>query len=80
MPRPKPEDVTPNGKELAIVSSEDINKGTNKPEGVWPEVWRGTSHKERNKLIKEAREFREQYETGNLAEAPLEGIRPTVTT
>ena len=54
-------------------------KGTNKPEGVWPEVWRGTSHKERNKLIKEAKEFREQYETDTLAEAPLEGIRPTGT-
>ena len=37
-----------------------------------------TSHKERNKLIKEAKEFREQLETnGPTTEAPLEGIRPT---
>ena len=52
--------MAPNGKELAIVSSEDIRKGTIKLEGVWPEVWRGTSHKERNTLIKDAKEFREQ--------------------
>ena len=51
--------------------------GTNKPEGVWPEVWQKFSHKERNKLIKEAKEFREQYENNTLTEAPLEGIRPT---
>ena len=34
---------------------------------------------QRKKLIKEAKEFREQYETGTLDEAPLEGIRPTGT-
>ena len=51
-------------------------KGTNKPDGVWPEVWQGTSHKESNKLIKEVKEFREQYENNTLTEAPLEGIRP----
>ena len=61
--------MIPSGKELV----------TNKPERVWPEVWRGTSHKERKKLIKEAKESREQYETGTLAEAPLEGTRPMGT-
>jgi len=36
-----------------------------------------TSHNERNKLIKEAKEFRGQCDNGTLTEAPLEGIRPT---
>ena len=81
-PRPKPEDVLPGDPKWERIGERVIRryKGTNKPEGVWPEVWRGTSHKERNKLIKEAKEFREQYETtDSTTEAPLEGIRPTDT-
>ena len=80
MPRPKPEDVPPDDHKWERIGDRVIRryKGTKKL-GVWPEVWRGTSHKERNKLIKEAKEFREQYETDTLAEAPLEGIRPTDT-
>ena len=70
--------VTPNGNELVIVSSEDIRVQI-KPEGIWPEVWQGTSHKERNILVKEAKEFREQYENNTLTGAPLESIRPTGT-
>ena len=32
---------------------------------------------QRNILVKEAKEFREQYENNTITEAPLEGIRPT---
>ena len=77
MPRPKPEDVLPDDPKCERVIRR--YKGTNKPEGVWPEVWRGIAHKERKKSIKEAKESHEQYETGTLAEAPLEGTRPTGT-
>ena len=81
MPRPKPEDVLPDDPKWERIGDRVIRRytGTNIPEGVWPEVWRGISHKDRNRLIKEAKGFREQYETGTLAEAPLEGIRPTGT-
>ena len=81
MQRPKPEDVLPGDPKWERIGGRVIRRyqGTNKPEGVWPEVWQGTSHKERNRLVKEAEEFREQYETNTLAEAPLEGIRPTGT-
>ena len=34
---------------------------------------------ERNILVKEAKDFREQYENNTLTEAPLEAIRPTGT-
>ena len=53
MPRPKPEDVPPDGSKWERIGDRVVRryKGTNKPEGVWPEVWRGTSHKERNTLI-----------------------------
>ena len=79
MQRLKPEDVLPGGPKWERIGDRVIRryKGTNKPEGVWPEVWQGTSHKERNILVKEAKEFREQYENNTLTEAPLEGIRPT---
>ena len=79
MQRPKPEDVLPGGPKWERIGDRVIRryKGTNKPEGVWPEVWQKTSHNERNILIKEAKEFREQYENNTLTEAPLEGIRPT---
>ena len=63
MPRPKPEDVPPDDPKWEGIGDRVIRryKGTDKPEGVWPEVWRGTSHKERHKFKKEAKEFREQY-------------------
>ena len=80
--RPKLEDALPGGPKWERIGERVIRRymGINKPEGVWPEVWRGTSHKERNKLIKEAKVFREQYETIDpTIEAPLEGIRPTDT-
>ena len=78
--RPKPEDVLPGDPKWERIGERVIRryKGTNKPEGIWPEVWRGTSHKERNKVIKEAKDFREHYETTDpTTEASLEGIRPT---
>ena len=79
MQRPKPEDVVPGDPKWERIGDRVIRryKGTNKPEGIWPEVWQGTSHKERNILVREAKEFREQYENNTLSEAPLEGIRPT---
>ena len=57
MQRPKPEDVLPGGPKWERIGDRVIRryKGTNKPEGVWPEVWQGTSHKERNRLVKEAK-------------------------
>ena len=81
MQRPKPEDILPGDPAWERVGDRVIRryKGTNTPEGVWPEVWQGISHKERNRLVKEAKEFREQYENNTLTEAPLEGIRPTDT-
>ena len=81
-PRPKPEDVLLGDPKWERIGECVIRryKGTNKPEGVWPETWRMTSHKERNKLIKEAKEVREQHETSDpTTEAPLESIRPTDT-
>ena len=79
MQRPKPEEVLPGDPKWERIGDRVIRryKGTNKPEGVWPEVWQKTSHNERNKLIKEAKEFRKQYDDGTLTEAPLEGARPT---
>ena len=80
--RLKPEDVLPGDPKWERIGERVIRryKGTTTPEGVWPETWRMTSHKERNTLIKEAKEFRGQHETSDPAnEAPLEGIRPTDT-
>ena len=79
MQRPKPQDVLPGDPEWERIGDRVIRryKGTNKSEGVWPEVWQKTSHNERNKLIKEAKDFREQYDSVTLTEAPLEGIRST---
>ena len=57
------------------MSSEDIRARTNQKE--YGQKSGRKLHKERNKLIKEAKEFREQYESNTLTEAPLEGIRPT---
>ena len=81
MTRCKPEDVLPGDPGWERICDRVIRryKGTNKLDGVWPEVWRGTSHKEGSKLIKGAKRIREHYETGTLVEAPLEGILPTDT-
>ena len=79
--KPKPEDVLPGDPRWERIGDRVVRryKGTSKPEGVWPEVRRGISHKE-SILIKEAKEFREQHETSaTTAEAPLEGVRPTDT-
>ena len=48
MQRPKLEDVLPGDPKWERIDDRVIRryKGTNKPEGVWLEVWRGTSHKE----------------------------------
>ena len=78
--KPKPEDVLPGDPKWERIGDRVIRryKGNNKPEGVWPEVWRGTSHKERKVTIQEAKEFREQHEVfATTTEAPLEGVRPT---
>ena len=79
MQRLKPEEVLPGDPKWERIGDRVIRryKGTNKPEGVWPEVWQKTSHNERNKLIKETKEFRKHYDDGTLTEAPLEGARPT---
>ena len=80
--RPQPEDGLPGDPKWERIGDRVIRRytGTNEPEGVWPEVWRGISHKERNILIKEVKEFREQHETSaTTTEAPLEGVRPTDT-
>ena len=57
--RLKPEDVLPGGPKWERTGERVIRRytGTDKPVGVWPEAWRMTSHKERNKLVKEAKEF-----------------------
>ena len=80
--RPNPEDVVPEDPKWERIGARVIRrtKGTNRPEGVWPEVWQMTSHAKRQKLIKEAKEFREQAKTTDpTIEAPPEGIRPTDT-
>ena len=48
MQRPKPEDVLPGDPKWERIGDRVIRrcKGTNKPEGVWPEVWQKTSHNE----------------------------------
>ena len=50
MQRLKPEDVLPGDPKWEQIGDRVIRryKGTNKPDGVWPEVWQGTSHKETN--------------------------------
>ena len=62
MQRLKPEDALPGDPKWERIGDRAIRryKGTDEPEGVWPEVWQGISHKERNILLKEATEFREQ--------------------
>ena len=79
---PKPEDILPGDPKWERIGDRVIRryKNTNKPEGVWPEVWQRTSHKERNRLIEEAKKFRKQDETtAATTKAPLEGSRPTDT-
>ena len=79
-PRPKPEDVFPGDPKWERIGERVIRryKGTNKPEGVRMARSLARYFSQRNKLIKEAKEFREQHEIPNpTAEAPLEGIRPT---
>ena len=46
---PKPEDILPGDPKWERIGDRVIRiyKNTNKPEGVWPEVWQRTSHKER---------------------------------
>ena len=46
-----------NGREVIGDRVIRRTKGSNRPEGVWPEVWQVTSHAKRQKLIKEAKEF-----------------------
>ena len=67
--------ATLNGNELAIVLSGDIQVRTSQKE--YGQKSGRKLHNERNKLIKAAKEFREQYDNGTLTEAPLEGARPT---
>ena len=47
MTRPKPEDVFPGDPKWERIGHRVIRryKGTNKAEGVWPEIWRGTSQR-----------------------------------
>ena len=68
--------MTLNGNELAIVSSEDIKVRTSQ-KAYGQKSGRKLHTTKKRKLIKGAKEFREQYENGTLKGAPLEGIRPT---
>ena len=60
-----------------IVSSEDIRVQINQKQ--YGKRSGKVLHTKRNILVKEAKEFREQYENNTLAGAPLEGVRPTGT-
>ena len=76
---PKPEDILPGDPKWERIGDRVIRryKNTNKPDGVWPEVWQRTSHKERNRLIEEAKKFRKQDETiAATIKVVLEGSRP----
>ena len=80
--RPDPEEVLPDDPKWERIGDRVIRrtKGSNRPEGVWPEVWQMTSHAKTQKLIKEAKGFREQTKTiSQSTEATLEGIPPTDT-
>ena len=48
--RPKPEDVLPGDPKWERIGERVVRryKGTSKPEGVWPETWRMSSHRETN--------------------------------
>ena len=78
---PLPGDVTPGDPKWEVIGDRVIRKykGSNRPAGIWPEVWQLTPHKERLRLIKEAKEFNEANTNVVPTKAVPEGIPPMDT-
>ena len=78
---PQPGEVAPGDPKWEVIGDRVIRKykGSDRPAGIWPEVWQLTPHKERLRLIKEAKEFNETNANAVPITAMPEGTPPTDT-